>query len=157
VALVTVALLSVSTSAPPASADEPLAVASMQCERAAEPGRVRCSVEARGGAGRSLAWADVAILELPSFAAALKGRIGADGVVARDATSEKWAFGIVARQAGQGEARARVRMVVCDARVQRTRDDLPGAGQPPAPGSADAGTSHCVPVTVDVKATLQVG
>jgi hypothetical protein len=113
----------------------------MQCDKAPEPGRVRCSVEARTKNGRSLAWADVAILELPDFAAALKGRIGADGVVAHDATSEKWAFGIVARSAGRGDARARVRMVVCDA----------------SPGEGEAGAGRCAPVTLDVKAVVQVG
>jgi hypothetical protein len=122
-----------------ARAEEGDVSASMQCDKAPEPGRVRCSVEARTKNGRALAWADVAILELPDFAAALKGRIGADGVVAHDATSEKWAFGIVARSAGRGDARARVRMVVCDA----------------PPGEAGAG--RCAPVTLDVKAVIQVG
>jgi hypothetical protein len=138
----TILVLAASCVTEAARAEESRATATMQCDRAPEPGRVRCSVEARGTGGRSLAWADVALVELPSFAAALKGRIGPDGVVARDATSEKWAFGVVARSAGQGEARARVRMLVCD---------------PPAPGSSDAGTTHCQPVTIDVRATLNVG
>jgi hypothetical protein len=126
---------------PTARGEEGDVSASMQCDKASEPGRVRCSVEVRTKNGRSLAWADVAILELPNFAAALKGRIGADGVVSHDATTEKWAFGIVARSTGRGDARARVRMVVCEA----------------APGDAEAGAGRCAPVTLDVKAVIQVG
>ena len=112
--------------------------ASMQCDRAAEPGRVKCSVEARATGGRSIAWADVAIVELPELASALKGRIGPSDATARDATSQKWAFGLVARKTGEGEARARVRAVVCEA-------------------APDAGPSKCAPVTVDVRALVHVG
>jgi hypothetical protein len=38
-----------------ASASEPPLSATMQCDRATEPGRVRCSVEARATGGRSIA------------------------------------------------------------------------------------------------------
>lgn len=109
--------------------------ASMQCDRASEPGRVRCTVEARIEGGRTMAWADVEILALPDFASALKGRIGPQDALTRDATSTKWALGLVARRGGQGEARARVRIVACDA----------------------APAQRCVPVTVEVKATVIVG
>jgi hypothetical protein len=127
-------------SASPALADEPLATATMQCERAVEPGRVHCSVEARVAAGRSLSWGDVAILDLPEFAVALKGRLGPADSTSRDGTSQRWAFGIVARRAGQGEAHARVRLVVCE---------------PPA--GSDAAPPRCAPVSVDVRAAVQVG
>src|SRR5579863_9894492 len=102
----------------PAGADEPPVHASMQCERAAEPGRVKCSIEARvepGPRAPSIAWADVAIVELPDFAAALKGRLGREDATARDPSGWRWAFALVARRAGQGEAKARVRFVVCEA------------------------------------------
>lgn len=118
--------------------------ASMQCDRASEPGRVRCSVETRIEGGRTLAWADVEILSLPDFASALKGRIGPQDAVARDAVSAKWGLGLVARRAGQGEVRARVRVVACDA---------------PPPASAGGTTpppARCVPVTVEVKAQVTV-
>ncbi len=122
-----------------AGAEEPPPIeARMQCERAAEPGRVRCSVEIRAAESRSIAWADVAILELPDFASALKGRIGPADATARDAASVKWAFGLVARRAGQGEARARVRVVLCE----------PSAG---------GGEPACAPRSVEVSATLVVG
>ena len=134
-----------------ARADAPLesdVKASMQCDRASEPGRVRCTVEARIEGGRTLAWADVEILSLPDFASALKGRIGPGDALSRDATGTKWGLGLVARRSGQGEARARVRVVACEA---------PRIG----PAEADAGTAppppRCVPVTVIVKAQLVVG
>jgi hypothetical protein len=114
--------------------------ATMQCDRATEPGRVKCSVEAHTtGAGRSIAWADVALLELPDFTAALKGRIGPADATSRDKTSQKWAFGLVARKTGDGEAKARVRALVCEA------------------AAGDAGAPKCSPATVDVRATVHVG
>lgn len=108
--------------------------AKMQCERAAEPGRVRCSVEVRTTSPRTIAWADVAILQLPEFASALKGRIGPADATARDASSVKWAFGLVARRAGQGEARVRVRLVACE-----------------------ANNTKCAPQSTEVRAMLTVG
>lgn len=121
--------------------------ASMQCDRASEPGRVRCTVETRIEGGRTLAWADVEILSLPEFASALKGRIGPQDAVARDATSAKWGLGLVAKRAGQGEVRARVRMVACE-------PPRPGAGG--SSGASSAPPSRCAPVTVDVKAQVTV-
>ena len=111
--------------------------ASMQCDRASEPGRVRCSVETRIEGGRTLAWADVELLSLPDFASALKGRIGPQDAVARDETSAKWGLGLVAKRAGQGEVRARVRVIACDGG---------GPSRPP----------RCAPVTVEVKAQVTV-
>lgn len=118
--------------------------ASMQCDRASEPGRVRCTVEARIDGGRTLAWADVEILALPDFASALKGRIGPQDALTRDATSTKWALALVARRGGQGEARARVRVVACDA-------------VPPAPSGGPPPSPRCSPVVVEVKAMVSVG
>lgn len=106
--------------------------ASMQCDRASEPGRVRCTVEVRIDAGRTLSWADVEILSLPDFASALKGRIGPQDALARDPASTKWALGLVARRPGQGEVKARVRLVACEGK-------------------------RCVPVIVEVRAQISVG
>jgi hypothetical protein len=139
-AAVAVAAL-VALGAPPSRAEDapsPLR-ASMQCDRAIEPGRVRCAVEAHvDGAAHSIAWADVTIVSLPEFAAALKGRVGAADATSRDPSSHKWAFGLVAKKTGQGEARARVRAVVCDV----------VSAAPPA---------RCAPVVVEVHAVLAVG
>ncbi len=117
--------------------------ASMQCDRVSEPGRVRCAVDVRLDGGRAIAWADVEILALPDFASALKGRIGPQDALARDATTTKWALGLVARRAGVGEARARVRVVACD------------AARPGAPPNEPR--TKCTPLVVEVKASLQVG
>jgi hypothetical protein len=108
--------------------------AKMQCERAAEPGRVRCSVEVRTTSPRTIAWADVAILQLPEFASALKGRVGPSDATSRDSNSVKWAFGLVARRAGQGEARVRVRVVTCESEGVK-----------------------CAPQSAEVRAMLNVG
>lgn len=110
--------------------------ASMQCERASEAGRVRCAVEVHATGRRTIAWADVEILALPEFASALKGRIGPQDALSRDAASTKWALGLVARRAGQGPARARVRVVACE----------------PAPAGP-----RCAPVTLEVTAQVVVG
>ena len=114
----------------------PLVRATMACERATEPGRVRCSAEVRAGGGRTIAWSDVTLLQLPEFVSALKGRVGQADATARDASSTKWAFGLVARRAGQGEARARVRVVVCE---------------------AGTGPQRCAPHTTEVRAMVNVG
>jgi len=124
----------------PPRAEEQALAGTMSCERAAEPGRVKCAVEVRAAGGRSISWADVAILELPAFTSALKGRIGPGDATYRDAASQRWAFGLVARTPGNGEAKARIRAVVCD------------------PSTAgDAASSRCVPATVDVRAVVHVG
>jgi len=121
----------------PANADEPAPLqATLTCDRAAEPGRVRCSVEARVAEGRTIAWGDVAVLQLPDFAAALKGRIGPGDATAREGATTKFAFGLVAKKAGQGEARVRVRVVACE-----------GAAEAP----------KCTPLMVEVRGTLSVG
>jgi hypothetical protein len=117
---------------------------SMQCDRASEPGRVRCTVEARVRAGRTIAWADVELLSLPDFASALKGRIGPQDALSRDTSATKWAFGLVARRAGQGEVRARVRVVACEA----PRSEA-ATGEPPR--------MRCMPLVVEVKAQVTVG
>lgn len=121
----------------------PEAQASMQCDRASGAGRVRCTVEARTTGERTMTWADVELLALPDFASALKGRIGPQDALSRDGTSAKWGLGLVARRAGQGEVRARVRVVVCDP---------PSAGAPPNEPRA-----HCAPVVVEVRAQVTVG
>lgn len=133
----------VSASGEAQAAGEGELTATMQCERAAEPGRVRCTVAASLAAGRALAWGDVEIVALPEFASALKGRIGPQDALARDATSTTWALGLVARKAGQGEVKARVRVVACE------------PGRPGAPPSEPR--ARCAPIVVEVRAAITVG
>ncbi len=120
---------------------EPALRATLTCDRVSEPGRVRCAVEARAADRRTLAWADVEILELPDFASPLKARIGPTDATSRQPTSASWAFAVVARRVGQGEARVRVRAVTCVA---------------PA-GDAGPGGARCSPVTTEVRAMIVVG
>ncbi len=126
-----------------ASAAESPLQASMQCERASEPGRVRCTVEVRAPFGRSITWADVVILSLPDFASSLRGRIGPADTLSQDASMIRWALGLVARRKGQGDVRARVRLVVCDAAPE---------------GALSAERQiRCAPVVVPLSASLSVG
>jgi hypothetical protein len=115
------------------------ATATFQCERVAEPGRVKCGVEIRSTGQGSIVWADVVLVELPELAAALKGRIGPADATARDAMGQRWAFGLVARRTGQGEARVRVRAVIC------------------ASADETGGTSGCAPKTLELRTVVQVG
>jgi hypothetical protein len=99
----------------PARADEDAgpARATMTCDHADAPGRVRCEAEARVGAGESIAWGDVTIVRTPPFADALRGRIGPHDATTREAGAWRWAFALVARGKGSGELEGRVRLVVC--------------------------------------------
>lgn len=89
----------------------------MTCEHADGPGRVRCDVEARVGAGESISWGDVVIVKTPPFVSALRGRIGPHDATAHDPDVWRWALALVARDKGTGDVQGRVRLVVCkDAR-----------------------------------------
>jgi hypothetical protein len=127
-----IALILASIGTPAFAEDAAPLTASLQCDRAPEPGRVRCTVEARAASGRTLQWADVVLVELPEFTQALKGRLAPSDSIARDATSERWAFGLVAKKPGEGNATIRVRAVVCEG-------------------------ERCVPVTIDAKGVVRVG
>jgi hypothetical protein len=87
--------------------------ATMACEHAGGPGRVRCEVEARVGAGERIAWGDVVLLRTPAFVEALRGRIGPHDATSREADAWRWALAVVAREKGSGELVGRVRLVVC--------------------------------------------
>jgi hypothetical protein len=121
-----------------ARAEPPALIATMACDRVTEPGRVKCSVEARSPDGWTLSWADVTLLDLPDFTAALKGRIGPADVTSNERALRRWAFGLVAKKPGEGEMKARVRAVVCE------------------PVKGDAG-ERCLPTTLDLTAIVHVG
>ena len=87
--------------------------ATMTCDRVADPGRVRCEVEARVDPGESIAWGDVVLLRIPSFTAALRGRIGPHDASVREPTLWRWTFAVVARGRGSADLSGRVRIVVC--------------------------------------------
>jgi hypothetical protein len=115
-----------------ADADAGPARATLTCDRAEAPGRVRCEVEARVEAGEAIDWGDVVIVKTPPFAAALRGRIGPHDATTREAGVWRWALALVAREKGSGDVEGRVRLVVC-------RD------------------GKCAPRDVDVKGRVVVG
>jgi hypothetical protein len=106
--------------------------ASMLCDRAPEPGRVRCFVEVRAPSDHTITWADVVIQKVPDFVTPLKGRLGDEDATAKEGARWRWAFGIVAKKTGQGEARALVRIVSCEGK-------------------------RCTPISSEVRATITVG
>jgi hypothetical protein len=116
-----------------ADGDAGSAQATMTCEHAATPGRVRCEVEARVRPGESITWGDVVLVRTPPFATALRGRIGPHDASVREATLWRWAFAVVARENGSGEIEGRVRMVVC-------RDQTCASREVPVVGRVIAGT-----------------
>jgi hypothetical protein len=91
----------------------PPSPATMTCEHTDAPGRVRCDVEARVGAGESIAWGDVVIVKTPPFVSALRGRIGPHDATAHDPDVWRWALALVARDKGAGDVQGRVRLIVC--------------------------------------------
>jgi hypothetical protein len=126
------ALVSVAASTGLALGDQNAATAIMTCERVELPGRVRCEVEARVGAGEAINWGDVVILKTPPFASALRGRIGPHDATLHDPGVWRWALALVARDKGGGDVEGRVRLVVCKG-------------------------DRCGPREIDVKGRLQVG
>jgi hypothetical protein len=88
-------------------------LATMTCEPATGPGRVRCEVEARVPPGESITWGDVVLQRVPPFAGALRGRVGPHDASVREPGLWRWPFALVAREKGAGEVEGRVRMVVC--------------------------------------------
>jgi len=85
----------------------------MTCDHVDGPGRVRCDVEARVTPSESIAWGDVVILRTPSFAGALRGRVGPHEATVREPEVWRWALALAARTKGTGDVDARVRLVVC--------------------------------------------
>ncbi len=110
------ALLGLAVVAPAASvaADEPpLVTVSAQCDRASEPGRVRCGVEVRPTKDEKIAWADVSVVKVPALCTLLRGRTGPLEATAREASGYRFALALVARSTQKSELELRVRAVVC--------------------------------------------
>ena len=93
------------------AADPPLD--SMQCDRAGEPGRVRCSVETLASAGKTIDWAEVEIVSVPDFVIALRGRVGPPDAASKEPSRWRFALGLASKRTGRGEVVARVRVVEC--------------------------------------------
>jgi hypothetical protein len=125
---------------PPAPAG-PL-TATMVCPRVAAPGRVRCEVTAQVGAGESIPWGEVVIVQTTPPLTALRGRVGPGDAVKREGSAWTWAFAIAAPKTGTGEVVADVRVVACKDKVcaprkttVKGRVDV-GVDASPAPSSS---------------------
>jgi hypothetical protein len=108
------AVLGCATLAPESRADDAAPPrTTMTCERLAQPGRMKCDVEARATAGSAIRWGDVEVVRAPAFTTVLRGRIGPHEATAREDDVWRWAFALVAREAGSGDVEAKVRVVEC--------------------------------------------
>lgn len=94
-----------------------------RCDRAPGPGRVRCELDIRPRAGRTVRWADLQVLETPPFLQALRGRAGPGDASLREPTLWRFPFALAAKERGRGEVTLRGRAVVC------TGDRCEGAQQ----------------------------
>jgi hypothetical protein len=145
--LVAAWLAALSASAwPVAHADPPPAPgplsATLVCQRAAAPGRVRCEATAQVGAGESIPWGEVVIVQTTPPLTALRGRVGPGDAVKREGSVWTWAFAIAAPKVGTGEVVADVRVVACKDKAcvprkttVKGRVDV-GGEQAPAPSSS---------------------
>ncbi len=121
IGLLVLSLLAVSQLA---AAEAPSFDASMKCAAAAGPGRVHCDAEVHPPPGARISWADLVIVESPTYVAPLKARIPpSDATESRDDTW-RWAFAVVAKSRGKGDLKARTRVVICrgDECTTATRD-----------------------------------
>jgi hypothetical protein len=86
--------------------------ATVVCDAAIGPGRVRCTADATVP-GAEIRWADVEIVETPAFITPLKGRLPPSDAVRRSSDAWQFGFAVVARERGQGDLIIRVRVVAC--------------------------------------------
>jgi hypothetical protein len=97
----------------PTAGEADPAIATLACEHATIPGRVRCVVEARVVEGESISWGDVILVVVPPFLRALRGRIGPHDATAQETSHWRWELALVAGAVGRGVVEGRVRLVVC--------------------------------------------
>lgn len=90
--------------------------AGLECQRRATPGRVLCEAEIEVEAG-ALVWADVLVLEAPSFAPPLRARVGPKAVFMKTGRRHRLQLALAATSDGQGVLRVRGRAVVCPDRA----------------------------------------
>jgi hypothetical protein len=93
--------------------DDAAVTATASCEKLAAPGRLRCDVEVRAAAGREVRWSDVEVKSAAPFLLPLKGRIGPGDATSKDRDVWRFAFAVVAREAGEGDVILRARAVTC--------------------------------------------
>ncbi len=108
--------------------------ARLECQRRPTPGRVLCEAELELESG-VLVWADVLVLEAPSFAPPLRARVGPSALFMKTEQRQRLQLALAATEAGSGTLRVRARAVRC----------------------ADASGRDCAPLTREAEATVTVG
>ncbi|HTV18328.1 MAG TPA: hypothetical protein VMG12_06645 [Polyangiaceae bacterium] len=108
--------------------------ARLVCPPRPGPGRVVCEVELEVDTG-TLTWADVLVIEAPSFAAPLRSRVGQTALFMKTEQRQRLQLALAATRAGSGRLRVRARAVAC----------------------ADASRRACQPLFREVEAPVQVG
>jgi hypothetical protein len=117
-----------------ADAAPPELSARLVCPRRPGPGRVVCEAEIELDAG-VLAWADVLVLEAPSFAPPLRSRVGPSALHMKSEQRQRLQLALAATAPGSGTLRVRARAVACP----------------------DATLRGCQPVVRETQARVEVG
>jgi hypothetical protein len=97
--------------APAETTAAPELTATLGCEPAPGPGRVRCALSAGVGAEHRLGWIDALVVEAPEFARPLRARIPYRGSLKEPRV--ELLLGLVASGVGRGRLAVRVRALVC--------------------------------------------
>lgn len=100
-----------------AARSEPVGPASelrvrLVCAPRPAPGRVVCEAELEVETGM-LAWADVLVLEAPSFAPPLRSRVGPSALFMKSDQRQRLQLALAATRTGSGTLRVRARAVRC--------------------------------------------
>lgn len=96
--------------------------ATLSCAAREGKGRVLCELDLSVTSGR-LSWADVLVVEAPSFAPPLRERVGGRAATERTSQRMRLPFALLAQASGRGQVVVKARAVVCRA----TRAGVPGA------------------------------
>lgn len=104
--------------APRGDVRPPVLSASMQCDRAPEPGRVRCTIEAEVSQPLRIRWSAAEIVAVPEFTTPLRVRLGKADMISEEPGRVRFAFALAAKTTGRGALRARVRAVVCEGELR---------------------------------------
>jgi hypothetical protein len=119
----------------PVYADDEGITATVSCDAAEGPGKVRCRVTTTATGGK-IRWGDVMVLSAPDFAPALRTRLGPADATRHADDGAEFALALLARSAGVGKLRVVARGVICGRRgcltvtTEATADVRVGATDP---------------------------
>jgi hypothetical protein len=126
------------TAADGATAGQPAEAAqvTLQCAPRVGKGRILCDADLTVESGR-LSWADIVIIQAPSFAPPLRDRVGMRAASERSANHLRLPFALIAQEPGQGQVTIKARGVWCK----------PSAGAPESCSAVTKTASSSVIVT----------